>query len=241
MSKINSEAFINVLWTGGWDSTFRMIQLARDGRKVQPFYVIDPFRKSTLIEMRRMDEIRNDLLAKYPSSEIAEVSYIKLSSINVEQKYIDAHTRLSGEHEFGWQYRWIAALSRQISNLELCIEKNLGDNAATLAATCYSKLMQNPKDERSDEWLIFGALKLPVINYTKPEMAKEAKRSNDLDTLNKTWFCFDPINNSPCGLCNPCKQAVNNGMISRFSRRGKLYSKSPFFFSKMRKILRRFV
>lgn len=31
----------NVLWTSGWDSTFRIIQLIKEGREVQPYYIID--------------------------------------------------------------------------------------------------------------------------------------------------------------------------------------------------------
>jgi hypothetical protein len=35
--------------------------------------------------------------------------------------------------------------------------------------------------------------------------------------MNKTIFCHRPINNQPCGECNPCEQAMNDGMKYRFS------------------------
>jgi len=34
---------INLFWTGGWDSTFRLIQLVFVNKKtVHPYYIIDP-------------------------------------------------------------------------------------------------------------------------------------------------------------------------------------------------------
>jgi len=41
---------VNLLWTGGWDSTFRLLQLILDTRAtIQPVYVIDTARRSSLI------------------------------------------------------------------------------------------------------------------------------------------------------------------------------------------------
>ena len=34
---------VKLLWTGGWDSTFRLLQLLLlYEKKVQPYYIIDP-------------------------------------------------------------------------------------------------------------------------------------------------------------------------------------------------------
>ena len=46
---------VNLLWTGGWDSTFRLLSLVLIKRKpVQPFYVIDVGRVSTIREIKTM-------------------------------------------------------------------------------------------------------------------------------------------------------------------------------------------
>ena len=43
---------INLFWTGGMDSTFRLIQLTVVYNKVvQPYYIIDPNRNSILFEI----------------------------------------------------------------------------------------------------------------------------------------------------------------------------------------------
>ena len=40
---------VNILWTGGWDSTFQLLSLLLlHGRKVTPYYLIDAERLSTV-------------------------------------------------------------------------------------------------------------------------------------------------------------------------------------------------
>jgi hypothetical protein len=60
---------VNLLWTGGWDSTFRLLQLVLlYERKVQPYYIIDADRLSTLAEIRAMRGIKRLLIERYPRS-----------------------------------------------------------------------------------------------------------------------------------------------------------------------------
>ena len=48
----------NLFWTGGWDSTFRLLQLVvEQGRLVQPYYIIDPNRLSLRHEIKAMSDI----------------------------------------------------------------------------------------------------------------------------------------------------------------------------------------
>ena len=50
---------INLFWTGGWDSTFRLLQLIIVFRKrVQPYYIIDTTRKSVQNEKQAINKIR---------------------------------------------------------------------------------------------------------------------------------------------------------------------------------------
>ncbi len=52
---------IKILWTGGWDSTFRVIELSRKNVVIQPIYVLDSGRKSTDYELKAIDKIIQDL------------------------------------------------------------------------------------------------------------------------------------------------------------------------------------
>lgn len=229
-SDFNEENIVKILWTGGWDSTFRMIQLAASGAVIQPYYIIDTARKSSLIEIRQIHRIKEDLSRKYSACLIRDVKLIELGTIKVNEKIVEAHKRLVKESFMGSQYTWIAALAEQVKGLELSIHKD--DKAEYFAR----KLNANEGDKNSDEYIIFGNLKFPILDYTKLEMEEEARNLGDLDIIYKSWFCFNPINNTPCGICNPCQYSLEEGMAKRFTTRGKVYSKAPFILKVIRRI-----
>lgn len=58
----------NALWTGGWDSTFRVIQLCRCCVIIQPIYIIDHSRISYTKELGSIGKITEGLPLKFPSS-----------------------------------------------------------------------------------------------------------------------------------------------------------------------------
>ena len=58
---------VNLLWTGGWDSTFRLLQLLLSHRvPVVPYDLEDPTRASTRIELDTMARITAHLRDAYP-------------------------------------------------------------------------------------------------------------------------------------------------------------------------------
>jgi hypothetical protein len=58
-----------LLWTGGWDSTFRLLWLVLvEQRPVQPVYLIDACRGSTGMELRAMAAIRREVARQHPEA-----------------------------------------------------------------------------------------------------------------------------------------------------------------------------
>ena len=55
---------IFIFWTGGWDSTFRMLQLSEKNVHVRPMYVKDPNRRSADTELQRMNQILSMIRAR---------------------------------------------------------------------------------------------------------------------------------------------------------------------------------
>ena len=52
----------DIFWTGGLDSTYRVLELLLcKKRKVQPYYIIDPDRSSTLYELKAIEKIKSIL------------------------------------------------------------------------------------------------------------------------------------------------------------------------------------
>ena len=56
-----------LMWTGGWDSTFRLLQLLLQHRvPVAPLYMLDDTRASSPIERKTMEAIRAALAEQHP-------------------------------------------------------------------------------------------------------------------------------------------------------------------------------
>jgi len=58
---VEGKALVKVLWTGGFDSTYRMVELSRHDVIVQPYYLSDKIRRSKNLELRAMSEISEDI------------------------------------------------------------------------------------------------------------------------------------------------------------------------------------
>jgi len=60
---------IKLFWTWGWDSTFRLLYiLVVEKKHVQPYYIIDSPRESTMHELKAMESIRSDVINKFPET-----------------------------------------------------------------------------------------------------------------------------------------------------------------------------
>jgi hypothetical protein len=62
--KENPKKTIRILWTGGWDSTYRIIELSRQPVAIQPIYVYGDGRVSEPFERRAMQKILTQLKNK---------------------------------------------------------------------------------------------------------------------------------------------------------------------------------
>ena len=51
---------VEIFWTGGFDSTFRIVQLSRCNVTIQPYYISDN-RKSEKNELKAIEQITNIL------------------------------------------------------------------------------------------------------------------------------------------------------------------------------------
>ena len=63
---MNSHRETSLLWTGGWDSTYRLLELLLvHGGTVQPYYLIDTHRRSLRLELRTMRRIKSLLFEQH--------------------------------------------------------------------------------------------------------------------------------------------------------------------------------
>lgn len=212
---------IKLLWTGGFDSTFRLLQLLlSEGKKVQPYYIIDKNRKSTDVEFRTMDRIRKLIVSNYPITNdlFKFTKYYFVDQINIDKKINAAWRSIKNDRHIGEQYRWLASFCKQyqISDIELSIQKHE-----------YHKKRENSivnilSGEAIPENMstLFKYFSFPLKDLSKKDMMTIARKNEWTSILNKTWFCHRPITLPgfkaiPCGGCNPCIIATEEGFSDR--------------------------
>lgn len=216
----------NILWTGGWDSTYRVLYLAMIEKKiVRPHYILDPKRKSGQRELQAISEIKQAL------RRIDEEAYGRVQKTNItpiaeipECPDITAAYRKLTEHApLGGQYDWLARYVRGegLTHIEMCVELSEKSKAYHFLKGHLTTTRNGTfglKGNADDNLKIFSCYEFPVIDLTKLEMKARAIQYGFIDALEKSWFCFNPIHGTPCGRCNPCISTFADGMGYRFPK-----------------------
>lgn len=226
---------VNLLWTGGWDSSFQLLQLLLLHRRdVVPHYLLDPTRPSSRVELLAMERIRNRLSDEYPHT---RQSFKPLRQFNVADLAPDAGIkeafgRIVAETFIGSQYEWLARFCKQqgIAQLELSAGYRGGrihgivepfvmpaDNGG------YPTYRFDEQHRNTKEFAVFGGFSFPLFELCKLETAQIAEERGWLNILALTCFCHKPRNGTePCGYCNPCLYAVDEGFGWRIPRRNRI-------------------
>lgn len=235
-AKVAGDA-VQLLWTSGWDSTFRLLSaLVLEDATVQPHYIADRQRRSTDAELRAMEKIRSALARSRPGSErrVLPLIVAELAEIPPDEQTRARFERLAARGPIGSQYEWIAryAHAASLSDLELSIHRD--DRARAHLEGHVEKLDEpfpgrrvSPSYRLSDaargtDLALFERFTFPVYDLTKLDMRALAQQHGFLEILELSWFCHRPLGDVPCGLCNPCLDAVKEGMAYRLPRISRL-------------------
>ena len=212
-----------VLWTSGWDSTFRVIDLYKKGATIQPIYVFDDNRASSQKELETITLLTTLIEGRYKNSggKLLDLKVIKRKDIPKNAILKLAYKVLKSKHHIGRQYYWLALLATKYKALELSINNNdlfnffLIGKTITIEEDVLGKNWKiNPKKTDFFTRQIFENMKFPLIHLTKVEMKEIAEKEEFIDIMNQTWFCHDSTT-KPCGKCNPCKQHIKDNMAYR--------------------------
>ncbi len=242
-------AIANLLWTGGWDSTYRLLELLLlEKRKVQPFYVIDNKRPSFNKELDTMSRIRDMIIKDWPETadRLMPAKVFGKDDIEPNAAITQLYNQIRKKERLGEQYEWLARMAAQlgINDLELSIETPLphtfvGRHIRPFLAR------ENPDDRTSYRLLhkpalpevsLFSCFKWPVIEITKLDMQANAIKYGFLHVMQQTWFCHRPNRlQKPCGVCMPCHIAILEGMGHRVPLTSRIYNYYEF---KIRRPLR---
>ena len=220
---------IKILWTGGWDSTFRLLQaVLMEHKCIQPYYLREHERRSSDIEISTMDLIKEELFSRYPNTNgcILPTIIFNVEDIKPCEEISESYRAIASRIHLGSQFDWLARFCRHhnIEHMELCIESG-GTNRINRELMARFKTDAPELDEKysdSDIYTTFQYYRFPLIETTKLEMADIARKNGFSDLMNMTWFCHAPINDLPCGKCNPCVAVMRDGLVWRIPTAGKI-------------------
>lgn len=218
---------VNLLWTGGWDSTFRLLQLLLLHRvPVVPYYLDDPTRPSTPIELRTMASIGDHLREKYPHTrELLQPLRVAAVADVAEDPQIAAALReIRGRMFIGSQYAWLPAFCKHnaIDDMELGV--HVDDKVQALVRPFamafehpagYRSIRVDPRHADSAEYRLFRYFSFPLFDIDKVAMGRQAEAEGWSAIMEMTWFCHAPVHGSPCGICAPCVYTIEEGLARR--------------------------
>tara|TARA_Y100001001_G_scaffold157550_1_gene175852 strand:+ start:6003 stop:6809 length:807 start_codon:yes stop_codon:yes gene_type:complete len=217
---------VQILWTGGWDSTYRVISLVESGYLVQPHYIMDPARPSRFLEVETIAKISNILNQDF-GNRVLDLKVVDLDSIHVPVEVSKSYDQIRSQCFVGSQYKWLAAytLINELDALELAIHKD--DRACDVVSSFIVKNYQGSHvlgtDAPVEIKAIFGRFSYPIIDMTKSDMKNNLVSSISKEVMALTWFCHTPaFGRYPCGHCNPCIYTAKEGLINRLPWHAKI-------------------
>lgn len=226
---------IKLLWTGGLDSTYRLLELVFEKKlPVQTIYVKDPTRPSTKMELSTMEKIIKMVEMKNSDGAalILPTLFFELDEIPKNEEISQTFKELQKIRHIGHQYDWLARFCKWqgFNDLELGVIKKgevssygeslsqsfapfLEEDENGVSALNESKV--NSAIDKAKARLYFELFKyyrFPIIKHSKQEMLALARAKGWQGIIENTWFCHRPKKGKPCGKCNPCRTAVSEGL-----------------------------
>lgn len=217
---------VHIFWTGGLDSTYRVVELSRKECVIQPHYIIITGRKTFEYELRAISEITAILNSdKRTKAKILPPEKCTKDELEEYADILSAWELLHRIKKFNsTQYPLLACYARQKSlKVEMGIQ--FSENGTVVKVVDDSTLIDCPDHDDvmmidpvkgSQEWASYTVFKdflFPKSLYhkTKREEVEELKRQGYDKVLKRVWTCFKPVLGMPCGHCFPCRSAMKEG------------------------------
>ena len=190
---------VKILWTGGWDSTFRIIELSSQLVEIEPFYVIDHNRKSTEYELKAMNtiiELQNK--KQETKATFCPIKIIKRDDIIPDEEISKAYKIINKETNLGSQQEWLARLGKTYPGLEMGTEAGVPDTSHIIDAIQKFgnlKFDENnigylDKESSSKEGLlVLGWFYFPIITKTEEDMLKIVQENGYDDNNQVDRYC----------------------------------------------------
>lgn len=219
---------VNIFWTGGWDSTYRVVELSFQDIIIQPVYCLFSQRRSTSLELQRMNEIVKILQNKPATkAQFLPIKIINVDTLPKDESFLNARAELNKKNtagSIGSQYVFLAQVAQQFPGIELGLEKPNGEfGGGTSTINSFGKLIQHNGTFALDKahttgacYKIFGNMTFPIFHKTEVQTLQNIRDWGYEDVMKHIWFCHTPLKEKgqwqPCGICRPCQQKMECNM-----------------------------
>lgn len=225
----NLQEPIYIFWTGGFDSTFRVLQALIDEEQVvQPIYlsaVIDNDPNSSTRrhnhqqELKTMRSLESKIRQRYPFHSKNLLKLRIVDQIDISPKTAQSMKKL---HQRGLvrrpvcQYGGLAQYSLDIDKpIELAVEHE--PKSSMMYRAIHDKVdnrhylnrhIRKEIIEAQPEFDVYRNFLFPTLHMSKQAMLQHAKERGYGDFLKETWSCWYPRNGKPCGRCIMCHERI---------------------------------
>lgn len=228
---------VNILWTGGWDSTFRLCQLSRmDGVEVQPVYFsVQGYsdRTNWKKEIQAQDTLL-PLLREKEETKACILNPIRLTEKDLprSKNFDQAFEKWKLSPLMPGQLHFLGKLPLLFPKLEYCIEGptlkrrqqgfKLGKTQVFLEEhgfrfhfrpDGYADMDTSQADPELK--LLWGGFTFPILGITEMAMVPIIRSWGYEDLFKHTWTC-DYGGEEPCGVCHNCETKWASGMLNFF-------------------------
>jgi len=227
LEKLDESADRYLFWTGGYDSTFRLLQLCKKKINVQPIYIYgdgvdgdNPFgqRNNKIKEVKTMGKIREMINKLYPwtRTTLRTTLYVKDIPENdmISSGYRKIHYTMgllkkpSGQLEKIARFSYLHKKEMEVGMEDLSRDKDFPITNYTI--DCKDKCRIKDKLLHDSRYLyVLKYLRFPICHLSKKNMLHIAKKEGWVEILKSTWTCWFPNDDKPCGKCQMCKERIN--------------------------------
>lgn len=227
---------VNLLWSGGFDSTFRLCQLSRmDNVEVQPIYFFFSRRVNKFREIKAQNTILQ-MIRNRPETKAKILDPVRLTRSDLppdpdydlafQRWFTPANPAVSG------QLVALGKIPLLYPHAEYCIEPAAPQNATKERP--YGKtfafmqdhgfrLTKNPDGSVSydasnadpDIRLLFGRFSYPILLIPEIKMLPFIRQWKYEQIFQHTWTCNSDLD-TPCGICHQCQVKWDSGLSDMF-------------------------
>lgn len=212
---------VNLLFTGGLDSTYRLCRLAREKDVVvQPIYIVFPNRPETEREILAQEKVLSYVSSRPGTvAEILPVDRVRRDDIPKDKRILDLELPLA-EYGLGWQFLYIALYAKWNPGLELCQEEvweTFPKTVRFVEKDGHTVMDAGGAGELFT--ILFKDLYFPILGVSRRQMADDLAAWGYDGIWELIWFCYGAIDGEPCGICDNCRKKITDGLRFLFSDR----------------------